>query len=83
MSCPTRIAGLMNHAKSFIFMEDVNKDKGIIIAIILLFYSDHGKSQQFYDLFDLKSIIQKEPSIIIQKEPSKLPSIKNINQLLT
>ena len=69
--------------KKFYFHGSINKDKGLIIAIILVFYSDHEKSQQFYDLFDLKSIIQKEPSIIIQKEPSKLPSIKNINQLLT
>ena len=57
MCCPARLAGLMNHAKSFIFMGDINKDSGIIIAIISLFYSDHEKSQQFYSLLDLKSII--------------------------
>ena len=57
MCCPARLAGLMNNAKSFIFMGDINKDSGIIIAIISVFYSDHEKSQQFYSLLDLKSII--------------------------
>ena len=42
----------MNYAKSFIFMGDINKD------------SDHGKTQQFCSLFDLKSTIKKEPCII-------------------
>ena len=47
MCCPARLAGLMNHAKSFIFMGDINKDSGIIIAIISVFYSDHENPNNF------------------------------------